>query len=195
MGRYERTIEVAEQVVELLKKHEVPAALIGAAAMAVHHYVRETHDLDLAININPFPTLRRLEEALRTDGFEVELAYPDADDPLGGVLRIKGEDFDPIEVVNFQNPWPGARDATVLAREALDEARFTLDPESPLQVVTLPYLIALKLYARGRKSQLDVVELLEHNREHVDVAKLRDVCGRHGLGPALEPFLEELGFQ
>ena len=162
--------------------------------MAAHNYVRETEDLDLAININPFPTLRRIEETLLAAGFEVELNFPDKDDSLGGVVRVTGDDFDPIEVVNFQNPWPGARDATVLAREALREARLTLGPESPLQVVPLPYLIALKLYAGGRKSELDVVELLEHNREHLNVAELRDVCGRHGLGAALEPLLKEFGF-
>jgi hypothetical protein len=38
------------------------------------------------------------------------------------------------------------------------------------------------------------VELLERNREHLDLAGLRDVCNRHGLGAALEPLLTELGF-
>ncbi len=69
-----------------------------------------------------------------------------------------------------------------------------LSPESPLRVVSLSHLIALKLYAGGWKSKGDVVELLERNREHLDLAGLRDVCNRHGLGPALEPLLQELGF-
>jgi len=192
-ARYERTIEVAEQVVEILKRHEVPAVVIGAAAMAAHHYVRQTEDLDLAINVDPYKRFRQLESALRAHGFEVESSYPDAEDSLGGVLRILGADFDPIEVVNFQNPWPGARDATVLAREAMEDAHMTLGPGSPLHVVTLPHLIALKLYARGRKSEFDVLELLEHNRANLNVAELRDVCGRHGFGPTLEPLLKELG--
>ncbi|AKJ07820.1 Hypothetical protein AA314_09446 [Archangium gephyra] len=110
------------------------------------------------------------------------------------MLRVTGDDFDLVEVVNFQNPWPGSRDCTVLAREALLEAKVELSPESPLRVVSLPYLIALKLYAGGRKSTNDVLELLERNREHLDLAGLRDVCNRHGLGAALEPLLTELGF-
>jgi hypothetical protein len=52
----------------------------------------------------------------------------------------------------------------------------------------------LKLYAGGWKSKADIAELLERNREHLNVAELRDVCTRHGLGPALEPLLQELGF-
>ena len=138
--------------------------------------------------------MRRVEEELRRQGFEVEFDPPDAGDALGGVLRVTGDDFDLVEVVNFQNPWPGARDCTVLAREALREATVELSPESPLRVVSLPYLIALKLYAGGRKATNDVLELLERNREHLDLAGLRDVCNRHGLGPALEPLLQELGF-
>ncbi|AEI63062.1 nucleotidyl transferase AbiEii/AbiGii toxin family protein [Corallococcus macrosporus] len=194
-ARYERTIEVAEQVVELLKRHDVPAILIGAAAMAAHHYVRQTEDLDLAINVDPYKSFRQLEATLRDHGFEVTFEYPDDGDALGGVLRISGADFDPIEVVNFQNPWPGARDATVLVREAMQAAHMSLGPGSPLRVVSLPYLIALKLYAQGRKSINDVVELLEHNRPSLNVAELRDVCGRHGLRPSLEPLLEELGIK
>ncbi|HEY0096103.1 MAG TPA: hypothetical protein VGB96_17375 [Archangium sp.] len=137
---------------------------------------------------------RRLEETLRREGFEVQFDAPDAGDALGGVLRVKGDDFERVEVVNFYNPWPGARDCTVLAREALREAKVELSPESPLRVVSLPYLIALKLYAGGRKSANDVLELLERNRDHLDLAGLRDVCNRHGLGAALEPLLTELGF-
>lgn len=191
-NRQERTIQVAERVVEVLKQHDVEAAVIGAAAMAVHLYPRYTEDFDLAININPFPTLHRVEEGLRNEGFTTELSTPDADDPLGGVLRVTGDDFEPIEVVNFQNPWPGARDCTVLAREALREATMPLSPGSPLHVVSLPYLIALKLYAGGRKSTLDVLELLERNREHLNIAELRDVCERHALSAALLPLLKEL---
>lgn len=66
------------------------------------------------------------------------------------------------------------------------------EPGEP--VVSLPYLIALKLYAGGRKATNDVLELLERNREQLDLAGLRDVCNRHGLGAALEPLLTELGF-
>lgn len=194
MNRQERTLEVAERVAQILRQQGIPSAVIGAMALAVHLYPRHTEDFDLAININPFPTLRRLEEVLRAEGFEAELTAPDADDPLGGVLRVTGEDFERIEVVNFQNPWPGAKDATVLAREALQEATLPLSPGSPLKVVSLPYLIALKLFAGGWKSKTDVVELLERNRQRLNVAELRDLCGQHGLGQALEPLLQELGF-
>ncbi|RYZ10977.1 MAG: hypothetical protein EOO70_10020, partial [Myxococcaceae bacterium] len=113
-NRQERTLQVAEHVVALLERHGIPSAVIGAIALAVHYYPRQTEDFDLAININPFPRLRQLDEVLRGEGFETDLSYPDAEDPLGGVLRVSGEDFETIELVNFQNPWPGAKDNTSL---------------------------------------------------------------------------------
>ncbi|WP_375756127.1 hypothetical protein [Corallococcus exercitus] len=180
-------------MVGLLEQHGIPAAVIGAIALAVHYYPRQTEDFDLAININPFPRFRQLDEALRAEGFETDLSYPDAEDPLGGVLRVSGEDFETIEIVNFQNPWPGAKDNTSLAQEAIQSASLALNPGSRLRVVDLPHLIALKLFAGGWKSKADVLELLERNRQHLNVAELRDVCARHGVGPALRSLLEELG--
>ncbi|CAM4203193.1 nucleotidyltransferase family protein [Corallococcus exiguus] len=192
-NRQERTLQIAERVVGLLEQHGISAAVIGAIALAVHYYPRQTEDFDLAININPFPRFRQLDEVLRAEGFETDLSYPDAEDPLGGVLRVSGEDFETIEIVNFQNPWPGAKDNTTLAQEAIQSASLALNPGSRLRVVDLPHLIALKLFAGGWKSKADVMELLERNRQHLDVAGLRDVCERHGMGPALRPLLEELG--
>ena len=193
-AREERTLAMATRVFEVLRQQEIDAAVIGAIAMAVHGYSRATEDLDLATNTEPFTKLRGVEQSLRQQGLNVKFTAPDADDPLGGTLLIEGDDFDPIQVVNFYNPWPNARDASALARDALREAKRTLDPASPLPVVSLPHLIALKLYAGWWKSKADVIELLERNREQLDLAGLRDVCNRHGLGEALEPLLRELGF-
>ena len=162
VNRGERTLQVAEQVARVLLQHELPSAMIGAVAMAVHLFPRATKDLDLAISIDPFPRIRRVEERLRSEGFHAEFEAPDAEDSLGGVLRVTGDDFDLIEVVNFHNLWRGADHASALASEALGAA-LEFEPGSPLKVVSLPYLIALKLYAGGRKSMLDVLELLERN--------------------------------
>ncbi|TSC27664.1 nucleotidyltransferase family protein [Corallococcus sp. Z5C101001] len=192
-NRQERTLEVAEHVVGVLEQHGIHAAVIGAIALAVHYYPRQTEDFDLAININPFPRFRQLDEVLRQEGFETDLSYPDADDPLGGVLRVSGADFETIEIVNFQNPWPGAKDNTLLAQEAIQSASLPLNAGSRLRVVGLAHLIALKLFAGGWKSKADVMELLERNRPHLDVTELRDVCERNKLWPELQPLLQELG--
>jgi hypothetical protein len=55
--------------------------------MAVHNYSRQTEDLDLAVS-EPFERFQKLADDLRRRGFQVEMAEPDAQDPLGGVLTI-----------------------------------------------------------------------------------------------------------
>ncbi|NNC02480.1 hypothetical protein HJC10_06385 [Corallococcus exiguus] len=45
-NRQERTIQIAERVVGLLEQHGISAAVIGAIALAVHYYPRQTEDFD-----------------------------------------------------------------------------------------------------------------------------------------------------
>ncbi len=57
--------------------------------------------------------------------------------------------------------------------------------------MTLPDLVALKLYAGGPKSRADVVELLARN-EPLELDAIRSACAACGLGKALEAVLAEL---
>ncbi len=89
MTRAERTLAVATDV-----------------ALAVHGYVRDTEDFDIATAT--FRVLGLLEKELGLR-YDVELVTPDADDPLGGCLNVTGDDFDLVQIVNFENPYrPGA---------------------------------------------------------------------------------------
>jgi hypothetical protein len=103
------------------------------------------------------------------------------------VITIRGPGFKPVQVVNFRNPWNGE---APVGREAIHQA-IPIEGTA-FRVVDLHHLIALKLYAKSRKSEIDILELLERNRP-IDVAALRDVCGRFGLGERLEPLLAEVG--
>ncbi len=191
--RARRTLAAAERVHAILADLGIPAVVIGAIAAAVYGHVRATMDFDFATFVDPFRSLAAAARALRAAGFDVELREPDADDPLGGLLHVTGgsDDFDPIEVVNFLNPVGRAR--SDLGEEAVRTAR-PPDPAGGLRlpVVGLAHLIALKLYAGGAKNKLDVIELLQRNAP-LDLAPVRDVCGRHGLGPALEAIAGDLG--
>jgi len=157
----EPTLEVAARVVAVLAAAHVDVALIGAGALAVHGYSRATEDLDLAVAVDPFSTLRALAATLTAEpGWRVELRLPDADDPLGGVITIDGAGFDSVQLVNFSNPLGGGLNP---GAEAVATAHEGLLRGSSLRVVTLPHLIALKLYAGGYKSRLDILELLDRN--------------------------------
>lgn len=185
-AEYQKTLEVAERVVAIASGLGVDLVLIGALALATYGYVRATTDLDLASAVDPFSALHELTKRLNAIGLDAELSEPDAQDPLGGVITVRGEGFKPIQIVNFFNPFNGL---APVGQEAVRTA--TPLPGETLRVVDLPHLIALKLYAGGRKSTTDVIELLERNPE-ADRAGIREVCERFGLREPLEAILSEL---
>ena len=172
MNDPEALLHAAETVVEILGKHDVEAVVIGAIALAAHHYVRQTEDLDFGINAS-LPKMRQLTESLIREGFDAEFREPGMDDPLSGVIDVRGL-FGLVQIVNFANRFPAViedavRASTLVAREG-----------SPLRVVPIPHLIALKLYAGGHKSKADIVELIARNPE-LDLDEVRKLCARYRL--------------
>jgi len=184
-GEEDRTLEVADDVAASCDALGIGTAVIGAAALAVHNYSRATVDFDLATDVDPFRILPRLVKALEEKGYAVELVEPDAQDPLGGVLNITGPGFSMVQVVNFENPLSNARTPATAAIKNAESGRIE---GTRLRTVTLADLVALKLYAGGAKSQLDVIELLARNQP-VDLDNVRRVCAAAGLEPELEAVL------
>lgn len=176
MSTARRTVELAEEVAAALRAEGAGVAVIGAMALAAHGYVRATDDFDLATTTNPFGALRRVRDALAARGHDVELREPDMEDPLGGVLVVEAEGASPVEVVNYLNPFAPSRG--LVGADAVATAAAL--QEGGLPVVDLPHLIALKLYAGGRKNELDVLEVLASNPA-TDRGTIRDLCERFGL--------------
>jgi len=180
MTQTEKTLAVVGLVRAALERHGVASAVIGAVALAAHGFARSTADFDLATVTDPFTVLRDVARELEAAGLEVELRYPDADDPVGGVLEVRGAGADPVEVVNLRNR---------LAREAIQTAISM--PGAPFPVVDLVHLVALKVDAGGPQDVADVVQLLERNAPP-PLEALREVCARHRLTDRLERVLAAL---
>ncbi len=172
-------LKAAERVVEILKGHQVDAVVIGAVALAAYHYVRQTRDVDLGVNAD-LATLREVLLSLRQAGFAAELREPDGIDPLGGVIDITGS-FGALQIISFAGRFPA------VIEDAFRAASLVVRPGSPLKLVPLPQLVALKLYAGGFKSKTDIIELLQRNPD-ADLDEIRTVCKRyrlHGLDEVL----------
>lgn len=168
----EAILRAAEDIVEILRRHRVDAVVIGAVALAAYHYVRQTEDVDLGVNAD-LPKLRAAAESLRRAGYAVELREPDGADPLGGVIDVSGR-FGLVQVISYADRFPAVID------DALRVSRVVVREGSPLRLVPLPQLIALKLYAGGYKSKADIVELLARNPE-LDRHEVRAVCDGYRL--------------
>jgi hypothetical protein len=178
------TLELAARVAQVLEQEGAPAVIIGAMAMAAHHYARATEDLDLAVAVEPLQ-MRRLAKTLSALGVEVTLREPDPQDPLGGVIDVHGAGADRIQVVNFDNSPAGGFPR--LVREALTSSS-PLEPGSNLRVADLFSLIGFKLYAGGDKSWGDIRALLRRNAP-VDLVALRAWCKERRLARQLESVL------
>jgi hypothetical protein len=150
-------------------------------ALAAHHYVRQTDDLDLGVNAD-LPTLRAVVTSLREAGLDVELREPDGADPLGGVIDVSG-DFGLVQIISYAGRFP-----TVI-EDAVRLSTLVVREDSPLKIVPIPHLIALKLYAGGYKSKADIIELLVRNPD-LELDGVRSVCARYGLG-GLEELIAE----
>jgi len=174
-------IRVAEEIADTLQSQGVGAVVIGAVALAAHGYVRFTEDLDLGVTTD-LDTLRRIAEALRAAGFDVELREPDGDDPLGGVVDVRGP-FGLVQIVNYGGRFPAVIESGLAAADTVIRAG------SRLRIVPLPQLVALKLYAGGTKSRADIVELLSRNRD-TDMAAIRALCRGWRLR-GLDPLIDE----
>jgi hypothetical protein len=173
----------AEEVLDILINQQIEAVVIGAVALAAYSYVRQTQDLDLGVNAST-AQLHSLAEILESKGYGVELREADGDDPLGGVIDVRGP-FGLVQIVSFADRFPAVID------EAVKASSLSVRPGSPLKIVPLPHLIALKLYAGGYKSKSDIVEVLSRNPD-LDVAALRKLCRRYRLR-GLDKLIAEAG--
>jgi hypothetical protein len=183
MDDTEAILRAAETVDGILKRHRVGAVVIGAVALAAYHYVRQTNDIDMGVNAD-LPTMRAMAKSLREAGFAAELREPDGADPLGGVIDVTGP-FGLLQIISFADRFPAA------IEDALRAATLVVRAGSPLRLVPIPQLIALKLYAGGHKSKADIVELLAHNPD-LDLDEVRATCKRYRLRGIEELIAEAL---
>ena len=77
-----------ERVCAVLVANGIGHALIGAAALAARGVARSTYDIDLIIS-DPRVLEPRVWTPLREAGATVDIRRGDAEDPLGGVVRIE----------------------------------------------------------------------------------------------------------
>lgn len=175
------TLQVAHDVLEVLGDHGTESIVIGAMALAAHGYPRATEDLDLAVS-TPLANLHRIAAALESRGYDVTVREPDAQDPLGGVIDVRGPDGDLVQVVNFDNSPAGGFPRLVHDAVATAEA---LEPGSKLRVVDPYHLVVFKLYAGGPKSTLDILELLDRSPS-LDLDRLRQLCAEYRMEQALD---------
>jgi hypothetical protein len=135
------------------KRHGVPAALIGAAAMSTYGIARVTFDADLLT----------VERAVLQPSFwaefdvtrVVDIRKGDFDDPLAGVVRISAVGERPIDVVVGRRRFQ---------ERAVAQAVPMLLRDGTIPVVQPTDLVLLKLDAGGPQDAWDITQILLSDR-------------------------------
>jgi hypothetical protein len=145
------SVSLLEQVTAALDRADVRYALAGAGALAVHGIARSTFDLDLFTTNTAALNPETWSAFLPGSGVQLDIRRGDADDPLGGVVRLGAAGQRDVDVVVGRWPWQ---------TEVVDRARPVTTSGIQLPVVGASDLILLKLYAGGSQDCWDIEQLL-----------------------------------
>jgi hypothetical protein len=140
-------VTLLERVAVNLSEHEIPHALIGAAALAVHGVSRSTLDQDLLVQDRRVLD-SRFWSALG-GGAIIDVRIGDAEDPLAGVVRINEGAERGVDVVVGRHRW----------QDDIIRRAVAIGGHHP-PVVQRADLILLKLYAGGSQDRWDIEQLL-----------------------------------
>jgi hypothetical protein len=139
------------RVSQALERSEIPHALIGAGALAVHGVARSTADIDL-LTTHPASLDEGTWRELGSARARVEIRRGDDSDPLLGVVRVSSPGERPVDVVVGRAPWQAS---------IIERARSARVGDTTLRIVTAPDLVLLKLFAGGPQDAWDIDQLLE----------------------------------
>jgi hypothetical protein len=145
-------VSLLPRIAAYLRDRNVPCALIGGDALAVHGVPRATLDQDLlAVDASVLDAATWAD--LSDPSLDIDIRRGDADDPLRGVVRITSSQVErPLDLVVGRYQWQ----ERAIARATL----VTLDEDVAVPVVQARDLILLKLYAGGPQDAWDIQRLL-----------------------------------
>lgn len=151
-------------IAELLARHGVRYAVIGAMAAAVHGVVRASLDADaiVALQVREAQALRR---SLVDGGYDVALRTGDVDDPIPGLLEIKDRHANRVDLLL------GLRG---MDPDLMSRTRQVVLAGAILEIVGREDFIAMKAFAGGPVDLADARAVVESDRESLD----RNLLGR-----------------
>jgi len=156
--------------VPILEKGSIPYAVIGAMALAFHGVIRASMDVDALIFLGNRP-LEGLASEFRNAGFTVGVRWGDAQDPIPALMQLSDSFENRVDLLT------GLRglDAGTVSRTVSCAYE-----ETPLHIVGLEDLIAMKLFAGSFRDIEDIRQLLSVSKERVDLPLLQQLALRFG---------------
>lgn len=145
--------------VAVLEREDIPHALIGAAAMALHGVSRATADVDL-FTVDEKTLHTELWTEIEQEGATLRLLKGDFEDPLAGSVRLSRTGDRTVDVVVGRYVWQA---------DIIQSAEPMTLREVTVKVARPAGLVLLKLYAGGPKDAWDIQSLLESHEHSNDI--------------------------
>lgn len=186
------TLSVIKDAVTAFNKEtnrDASVALIGGYAVIFFGVERTTLDVDICFYSpekdagSTFSSFLKKYLAARFHIRFIE-ASKDPSDPLKHDLIIINDaegEYPRIDILILRYKWE---------LEGLKQAKSISRLSFP--IMPLPYLLAMKLRAGGRKDELDVLELLKVTTEE-EMEKVKELAKKVGKNSKLQALLKELG--
>jgi predicted nucleotidyltransferase len=157
-------------VAAVLANEEVEYAVIGAMAASVHGSIRATTDADALIPVSA-SRLARLQRAFRKAGFNTDLRYGDADDPIPALLAVADKHGNRVDLL------AGLRGLDI---EVFSRSITVPFLGSSVRVIGREDFIAMKCFAGGPQDIADARNALMAADQPIDVDLLRRLTRRFG---------------
>lgn len=156
-----------DRVLAVLRRMDLPHALIGGWAVVVWGFLRASEDIDILIDL-PASRRRELIGALGGD-YDAQWLAGGEDDPVPGLVRAvpRGPDHFPVDLL----PARGRADRGALSRAVPVNVEGISIP-----VVSPEDLIAMKLEAAGGQDYEDAKRLIQVLKGGLDEARLEESC-------------------
>jgi predicted nucleotidyltransferase len=157
-----------DRILDILRKLNLPHALIGGWAVIAWGYLRTSEDIDFMVDL---PTSQRHELlAALAEDYEAEWLAGGQDDPIPGLIRAHPRSADnfPVDIIPVRNS---------ADRAALSRATTIVSEGVSIPVVIPEDLIAMKLEAGGGQDHVDARQLLHILKDRLDESRLFSSCG------------------
>ncbi len=148
-------MSLLRDVIAVLEAEDIPHALVGAAALAVHGVSRATADMDL-LTVDARALQRPLWSGIESRGARLRLLEGDPEDPLLGGIRLSLPEGGIVDVIVGRFAWQ---------REIVEASELLPIGELSVRVARPAGLVLLKLYAGGPKDAWDIRALLESHEQ------------------------------
>jgi hypothetical protein len=151
---------------------KIPYVVVGALAVSFHGVPRSTNDADAAIWLSGTgKTESDLVVRIEADGLQVAVRHGDAEDPVSGVVVIKDQYQNTIDLIL------GVRG---LDADAANRAITAPLLGSAVNIMAAEDLIPMKLFAGGVRDLADVKGILQVSGQQLDMDLTRKLARRYG---------------